>query len=112
DWRSGIPVTPATAADVRSRAQRIADLLVRRGAKRLLYVPAALPPIFSDPADNASLAHWLLSLASSLDARVLSSDVFSLGIYLATGCPVAGAGIAAVAEAVVDLGLSEPVPSR
>src|SRR2546430_2109352 len=112
DWRSGIPAASAAPGELRRRAERIADLLVRRGANRVLYVPATLPPIFSDPTENASLAHWLLSLASSLNARVLPGDAFSLGIYLATGCPIGGAGVAAVADAVVDISLSEPIASR
>src|SRR5207302_1866184 len=56
--------------------------------------------------ENASLAHWLLSLAWSLNARVLPRDAFSLGIYLAAGCPIGGAWLGRIAEAVIALALS------
>jgi FkbH-like protein len=111
DWRSGIPANPPSAAHLRRAAQRTADQLVGRCAARLLYVPAPLPPMLSDPAENASLAHWLLSLAWSLNARVLPSDAFSLGSYLAAGRPVAGAWLGRVAEAVIDLALSKATAS-
>lgn len=111
DWRSGIPANPSSAAELRSGAQRTADLLVARRAGRVLYVPAPLPPMLSDPAENASFAHWLLSLVWSLNGRVLPRDAFSLGIYLAAGCPIGGAWLGRIAEAVVDLALSEVAAS-
>ena len=111
DWRSGIPTNPPSAAELRRGAQRTADLLRARCAGRVLYVPAPLPPMLSDPAENASLAHWLLSLAWSLNARVLPRDAFSLGIYLAAGCPIGGAWLGRIAEAVIGLALSEVAAS-
>lgn len=107
NWRSGISTRLPSADDLRREAQRTADLLVGRRASRLLYIPAPMPPVLSTPAENASLAHWLLSLAWSLGARILPSDAFSLGVYLASGCPVGGGWLGRVAEAVVDLALLE-----
>jgi len=107
DWRSGIPATLPAVDALQRAAQRTADLLLRRCDRRLLYVPAPLLPMSPDPAENAALAHWLLSLAMSLNAEVLSRDAFSLGVYLAAGCPIGGPWLARVAEAVVDLALAE-----
>jgi FkbH-like protein len=111
NWRSGIPRDRPDADDLRRSAQRTADLLVSRRATRLLYVPAPLPPLCS-PAEDASLAHWLLSLVWSLNARVLPADVFSLGRYLETGCPFAGAELGRIAEEVIERALAAPTPSR
>jgi FkbH-like protein len=111
DWRSGIPASLPPMDDVRRAAQRTADLLLRRPARHLLYLPAPLPPLSPVPAENAALAPWLVSLAMSLNAQVLPADAFSLGVYLAAGCPIGGAWLGKVSETVADLALSPPPAS-
>jgi FkbH-like protein len=112
DWRSGIPVRRPSGHELRDSAQRTADLLVRRRARRLLYVPAPLPPVLSDPDESASLGQWLHALASSLGARTLPGDTFSLASYLAAGCPFGGTALGRVAEAVVELAASPPTETH
>ena len=103
DWRSGFPAGPVDADALRERAQATAERLARRRGARLLYLPAPMPPLLLNPAENASLAGWVGSLAWSLGARALPAEAFSLGSYLASGSPIGGAWLGRVAEAVVEL---------
>jgi len=100
DWRSGVPEAVDHEA-LRARAAETAGLLARRSQARLLYLPAPLPPLFSDPARGEAFARSLESLALGLGARLLPADAFALGGYLSSGCPVGGNWIGRVAEAVV-----------
>ena len=102
DWRSGLPPVALDAGALRERAQATAAQLKPRADARYLYLPAAIPPLFSEPGETGSLAHGLTSLACSLGAQVLPAEAFALGTYLSTGCPIAGAWLGRVAEAVVE----------
>jgi FkbH-like protein len=101
DWRSGA-IERADEQALRERAIEIEQLLSRRAA-RLLYLPAPMPPLFANHDRNAAFALALESLAVGLGARVLPPESFSLPGYFLSGCPVSGASIGSVAEAVVDL---------
>jgi len=101
DWRSGLPPEPPDADAIRTHAMAVADRLSKRPRARVLYVPAAMPPIFPDAAANRSLAAWTATLAWSTGAEILAAEAFSLESYLSNGGPVAGAQLGAVAEAVV-----------
>jgi len=105
DWRSGVPDV-VDAEQMRVRATETAGLLARRGGARLLYLPAALPPVLPDPARNEAQALWLQSLAVELGARTLPPEAFALGGYLASGCPVGGSWIGRVADAAVEAALT------
>ncbi len=100
DWRSGVPES-ADDEPLLARAAETARLLAGRSGARLLYLPAPLPPLFPDPARGAAFARALESLALGLGARVLPPDAFALGSYFSSGCPVGGAWIGRVADAVV-----------
>jgi FkbH-like protein len=104
DWRSGGSENVEESA-LHERALQIAGLLARRGA-RLLYLPAPFPPLFANSDRNAAFALSLESLAVGLGARVLPSENFSLSGYFVSGCPVSGASIGSVAEAVIDLAIA------
>jgi len=108
DWRSGFPQNADEQA-IRESAELISGRLAKR-ASRLIYLPAPVPPLFSDPNRNASLATWLQSVALGLGARMLPREAFSLAGYFSSGCPVGGGWIGAVAEIVVDEALA-PVPA-
>ena len=102
DWRSGVN---ATAPDEEALRQRVLDTiaqLTRRHA-RLLYLPAALPPLWLEPARTDAFAMWLASELRSHGAELLPADAFALGAYLASGCPLGGASLGAVAERIVDV---------
>lgn len=101
DWRSGVPEA-LDEERLRAYAAETASLLARRSTARLLYLPAPLPPLLGDPGRGAALARWLESLALGLGAAVLPGGAFALSGYLATGCPVGGNTIGAVAEAVIE----------
>ncbi len=112
DWRSGLPSGASDLDGLRERASEVAARLGRRGA-RLLYLPAPLPPLLGHPDDNRALDLWLEHLALGLGARLLDPSAFALGTYLASGCPVAGASLGAVAGAIVAMATgSEPVPAK
>jgi FkbH-like protein len=101
DWRSGLPASEVNFDELRQRAEVTARLLRERRGARLLYVPAAIPPIFPDNRANDELAGYLVGLAASSGARVLGRGTFSLNSYLVSGCPVGGAFLGDVAEAVI-----------
>ena len=111
DWRSGVPESVDHEA-LAARAAETASLLARRSQARVLYLPAPLPPLFSDPARGAAFARSLESLALGLGARLLPADAFALGGYLSSGCPVGGTSIGRVAEAVVEAAAAPRAEAR
>jgi len=56
--------------------------------------------------ENASLTAYIAVLAQGVGARTLPAETFSLGGYLASGCPISGARLGSVAEAVIELVLA------
>jgi FkbH-like protein len=105
DWRSGFPSGPVDAEELAGRATAVGAQLARRENARLVYVPAPVPPILSDPKADGALAAQLMSLAVSGGARILGPECFALGSYLGSGCPVAAAALGSVAAAVVEAAL-------
>jgi FkbH-like protein len=106
DWRSGVPQS-VDEEQLRTRATETAQLLAQRPA-RLLYLPAPLPPLLPDAARTTALARWIESLAAGLRAQLLPADAFALPGYLASGCPVGGHAIGAVATAVIAAAAAPP----
>ena len=104
DWRTGIPVEVGSPDVLLEAAQEVVGRLSRRQGK-LLYLPAPIPPLYTDPMDCASLMAGLSGLAASLGARFLDPACFALGSYLASGVPVAGGRTGEVAHAVVNSSL-------
>ena len=101
DWRSGIPASPPDHADLWARAEATARRIAARPNARVLYVPAPVPPLYSNPTTNRGLEAGLLGLACELGATILPADAFALGSYLSSGSPLAGARLYEVADAVV-----------
>lgn len=106
DWRSGLPRHPSDIESLRHQAKGTADRLARRRGARFLYIPAPIPPVLPDPVENASLTAYIAVLAQGVGARTLPAETFSLGGYLASGCPISGARLGSVAEAVIELVLA------
>jgi hypothetical protein len=100
DWRSGVAIDGVHEEEIRDRAAAVASRLARRAEATLFYLPAATPPLHTDPQANAAFARWLESLALGAGARLLPAEAFSLPSYLTSGCPVAGAWLGRVAERV------------
>jgi len=107
DWRSGIPAQAPDEQTVKTSAASFADRLLRRRS-RVLYLPAPLPPIWSDGLRVAGIERWLESIMVAGGATVLPSGTFSLSTFLATGCPVAGSGLSVVARAAIDALVAPP----
>jgi FkbH-like protein len=101
DWRSGVPTSAMELTTLQSRAQEIARIISTRRMARLLYVPAALPPIFADVTTTAHLQRWLVALVSAHGAQFLAADDFSLASYLSNGSPFAGTRLGDIAERVI-----------
>lgn len=101
DWRSGVPASAIELTTLQNSAQEIASKISSRRMARLLYVPAPLPPIFSDPAKTAHLERWLVALVSAQGAEILPPDDFSLASYLSSGSPFAGTRLGDIAERVI-----------
>ena len=107
DWRSGMSGTLADVDAILVRAEQVAALLTKRKA-RLAYLPAPIPPLCAACSDNVRLATELTALAVRSGAALIPQRRFSLPSYLASGAPVAGDALSAVAEALVDLLLAPP----
>jgi FkbH-like protein len=101
DWRSGVAATAPEFADVRDEAAAAIERLASRRA-RLMYVPAPVPPLFTDPVLDADLTRLLTGLAAAAGASLLPADVFSLASYLASGSPMPGGSLGTVAEMLVE----------
>lgn len=108
DWRSGLTAELADADAILARAEQVVALLAKRGRARLAYLPAPIPPLCAAQADSAYLAAELTALAARAGATILPGPLFSMATYLASGCPMAGTGLSAVAEALVGLLLAPP----
>lgn len=101
DWRSGFSGQVLSEEDVYEQIKTIASHLIKRADARFLYVPASIPPLFSNATANHNIENCLLSVVRSLGARILSPDVFSMGSYLDNGCPLSGSQLGDVAEEII-----------
>lgn len=114
DWRAGFPAAgfdPATA--VAAAAEMIATLVATRPASRFVYLDAPFPPLAADSHANAHMAAALREQCLAARMRVLDGAAFSLTSYLASGCPVTGSTLGAVAEACIAAVLAgDPQPAK
>jgi FkbH-like protein len=101
DWRSGIAETTPDHDQLWTRAEATAAMIASRPRARVVYLPAPILPIFSDPTANAGLQAGLLTLACRLGAHILSADAFSLGSYFSSGCPFAGNRLFEIADEII-----------
>ena len=108
DWRSGMNGTLVDADEILARAEQLAALLAKRKQARLAYLPAPIPPLCSAWSDNVRLATELTALAVRAGATLVSPNHFSLATYLASGAPMSGGALSAVAEVLVNLLLIPP----
>jgi len=102
DWRSGVPQARVEVARALEGARRAAGALRRRPRGRLFYLPAPLPPVVGYAAGEEALRHGLDAIAAEMGAHRLPAEWFALGGYFASGCPVGGAWLGAVARSAVD----------
>ena len=107
DWRSGISGTLADVDSIMARAEQVAAVLTKRKA-RLAYLPAPIAPLCAASSDNVRLATELTTLAVRSGAVLIPAQRFSMASYLASGAPVAGDALSAVAKVLVDLLLAPP----
>ncbi len=107
DWRSGLPATDLDLQTVRARALRTVAQITRRPRAHVVYVQAPIPPLARHPRDDAAFEYQLASELAGIGAATLAPSAFSLGSYLASGNPFAGAQIGAVATAIVSAALAE-----
>jgi len=101
DWRTGLAAEPLQLSEMQEQADHTLARIAARPLASLVYVPAAVPPL-SLPRRTLELTRWLESRALGAGGRVLSSDVFQLSSYLASGCPIGGASLSTVAEHIVN----------
>jgi FkbH-like protein len=103
DWRSGIP--PAIDELEAVRGARATAERIRRRNACVGYLPAVVPPVLADPDRMGEMLAVLRGIAASVGAFELPSDAFSLTSYLATGCPIGGAGLGTIAVALIEAAL-------
>ena len=101
DWRSGFSERVLSEDYAYEQVKTIVSHLIKRPDARFLYIPAPIPPLFSNVTANHNIENWLLSVVRSLGARILSPDVFSMGSYLDNGSPFSGAQLGDVAEEII-----------
>jgi FkbH-like protein len=99
DWRSGVPLQLPDESELRAVAEATLARLQRRGAS-IVYIPAPLPPLWLDPRRVRALDHWLRAGVCGVGGDLVSSDVFSLDSYMASGCPVGGGSLSLIADLV------------
>ena len=107
DWRSGMSGTLADVDSIMARAEKVAAVLTKRKA-RLAYLPAPIPPLCAASSNNVRLSTELTTLAVRAGAVLIPAQRFSLASYLASGAPVAGDALSAVAKVLIDLLLAPP----
>jgi FkbH-like protein len=101
DWRTGLGAEASHLPEMQEQADRTLVRIAARPLARLLYVPAAIPPVFTGPQHSLELARWLESRALASGARLLPSELFQLSSYLASGCPIGGVALSSAAEQIV-----------
>jgi FkbH-like protein len=101
DWRTGLSTPRSSLSELQAEADRALQRFSKRPGCRVLYLPAAVPPILGQPRYALELERWLQSRAVSAGARLLPENTFQLSTYLASGCPVGGASLSSVAADVV-----------
>ncbi len=111
DWRSGLPDSPPPIEEVLAEAERAAAQIARR-CRFCFYVPAVLPPLWPSPKDAELLAAGLEMTARRIGAEIVPADQFSMGAYLASGTPVAGQHLGAVAGRIVTALTAAPAMPR
>jgi FkbH-like protein len=101
DWRSGIPSDITDTKSLLANAMSIANQISKRNCN-LFYLPAPVPPILSNPLETISLLNKIAGLMANSDAIFLDRKYFSLGNYLASGVPFAGATIGKLANDIIN----------
>ena len=107
DWRSGMSDSLADVDLILTRAEKIAVAMAERKA-RWAYLAAPFPPVCAASADNIRLGAELITLAVKYGAVIIPAQRFSITSYLASGAPVAGDALSAVAKVLIDLLLAPP----
>ncbi len=105
DWRTGIASTAPDYGAFRQQFEEEAARVSGRGAG-LVYVDAAVPPLWLDPALNESCRTMLRGVMESLHASILPTSTFALGSYLASGQPIAPKELGVVARAIMKAALA------
>ncbi|MEP4988552.1 MAG: HAD-IIIC family phosphatase [Paracoccaceae bacterium] len=103
DWRTGAPRADLARADLVANAENVITRIAGRCRDRFLYLAAPIVPMGGNARENRRLATDLRSLAESAGGVVLAADFFSMGSYLASGAPIAGAHLNRAAAALADL---------
>jgi FkbH-like protein len=108
DWRSGVPTERVDVAAAISRAEAIAASLAHRAGSQFLFVPAPTPPVTGYTAGDDGLRRSIEGIAIGIGATLVPGDAFSIGTYLASGCPIGGGWLGRVADMAVHSLLAPP----
>ncbi len=101
DWRSGIPANCSAVEVVIERANRLFERVNSRPTAHILYLPAEIPPIFSNMSDLRVVEGTLLGTAARYGCSVLEPSAFSLSGYLGIGCAIATDHLWKIADTIV-----------
>lgn len=101
DWRSAVCLDEVDLDALLEDAIKIKNRL-SRFKRKIIYVPAKIPPISLNNSALSILLKKLEILMLEDGASILDSDVFSLSSYLANGCPFSGKRLAEVSQSVVN----------
>lgn len=111
DWRSGIPVHRVDLDEAIQRAEQVAERLRGSPNARMLYLPAAIPPVAGRVESDRTIALALQAIAARLSADILSAEAFSLSALFASGCPVGGHWLGRVADRAVQAISASQLPA-
>jgi len=90
DWRSGLPQQPIELKDALEEANEIICSIMQRSPKAIIYLQAPIPPVGLNPFITKVISDSLGALVSNMEIPVLPNDLFDIGFYLASGCPISG----------------------
>ena len=102
DWRSGVTRERLDPGAVVDRATSMLGRIVRRKPAAIFYLPAPLPPGFSDEQTANAVGRQLEACAIQSGAQLLSADDFSLSSYFASGFPLNGNVLGSLASRAME----------
>ena len=103
DWRLGIPAKTSTLGACVEEASANLNRVIERNPLGVFYIPAPIPPCFSNRFDSLVLDSELKGIVSKNRICYLSGNLFDISPYLSIGCPFSLSLLDEVAFAVLEL---------
>jgi len=100
DWRSGLPSQNVEPKDAIDEANTIIHSIMCRSPGAVIYINAPIPPVGLNPFMTHVIGDSLTLLVSNMGIPTLPYDLFDIGFYLKTGCPISGVKLGNAASVI------------